>query len=146
MQYTKNTLLKDEKIIFNTSPHPIIFGTSIILYLVAILFYLNLYHMLDSTFVIFGKSINNWAAIIAFFFAIIMSLSALITYKTSEYAVTDKRVLMKTGLIQRYSLELFLDKIEAIYVDQTILGRILKLWNHYSCRHRWQQRPIHQCP
>ena len=32
---------------------------------------------------------------------------------------------MKTGLIQRYSLELFLDKIEAIYVDQTILGRLL---------------------
>ena len=33
--------------------------------------------------------------------------------------------MLKTGWINTNSLELFIDKIEAIYVDQTILGRIL---------------------
>ncbi len=42
-----------------------------------------------------------------------------------EFAVTDKRVLIKVGLIRRHSLELLLPKVEGIGVDQSILGRIL---------------------
>jgi uncharacterized membrane protein YdbT with pleckstrin-like domain len=40
-------------------------------------------------------------------------------------AVTNKRVLIKTGLIRRHSLETLLSKIESIGVAQSILGRIL---------------------
>jgi uncharacterized membrane protein YdbT with pleckstrin-like domain len=43
----------------------------------------------------------------------------------SEFAVTNKRVLVKVGLIRRHSLELLLQKVEGIGVDQGILGRIL---------------------
>ncbi len=46
-------------------------------------------------------------------------------YHYSEYGITDKRILMKTGFIQRQSLELFLDKVESIKVDQSLLGRLL---------------------
>jgi uncharacterized membrane protein YdbT with pleckstrin-like domain len=44
---------------------------------------------------------------------------------SSEFAVTNKRVLVKVGLIRRHSLELLLQKVEGIGVDQGILGRIL---------------------
>lgn len=44
---------------------------------------------------------------------------------TSEYAVTNKRVIMKTGLIRRQTLEMNISKIESINVNQSILGRIL---------------------
>jgi len=44
---------------------------------------------------------------------------------SSEFAVTDKRVLIKVGLIRRHSLELLLQKVEGIGVDQTLTGRIL---------------------
>jgi uncharacterized membrane protein YdbT with pleckstrin-like domain len=53
-----------------------------------------------------------------------MALSAFINAKTSEFAVTNKRVLMKFGFIRRSSLEVLLTKIEGITVDQGILGRI----------------------
>ena len=43
---------------------------------------------------------------------------------TSEFAVTDRRVIMKTGVITRKTLELNLVKIESVGVDQSLLGRI----------------------
>ena len=48
-------------------------------------------------------------------------LSALST----ELAVTDKRVIAKTGLISRKTIEQRLAKVDAIRVNQGILGRIL---------------------
>lgn len=50
---------------------------------------------------------------------------ALIRYKTTEFAVTDKRVIGKTGLISRNTVELFLDKVESLHVEQSVPGRIL---------------------
>jgi uncharacterized membrane protein YdbT with pleckstrin-like domain len=49
----------------------------------------------------------------------------LIDRKTSEFAITNKRVIMKVGLIRRKALEMNLSKVESVNVDQTILGRIL---------------------
>lgn len=51
-------------------------------------------------------------------------LAALIRYKTTELAVTNKRVIVKTGLISRRTLELNLAKAESIQVDQSLLGRL----------------------
>lgn len=50
---------------------------------------------------------------------------AYISYKTTEFAVTDKRLIAKTGLISRNTVEMFLDKVESLNVTQTVLGRIL---------------------
>jgi len=49
----------------------------------------------------------------------------LIDRKTSEFAITNKRVIMKVGLIRRKALEMNLSKVESVNVDQTIMGRIL---------------------
>ena len=52
-----------------------------------------------------------------------------VVIKNSEFAVTNKRVIIKVGVIRTKSLELFLNKIEAITVDQSIIGRILNYGN-----------------
>mgnify|MGYP003575375673 CR=1 FL=1 len=52
-------------------------------------------------------------------------VGAYISYTSSEFAVTNKRVIIKTGWIQRNTLETLLGKIEAISVDQSVLGRFL---------------------
>lgn len=41
-----------------------------------------------------------------------------------EFAVTNKRVIVKTGLISRRTLEMNLSKIESVKVDQSIFGRL----------------------
>jgi uncharacterized membrane protein YdbT with pleckstrin-like domain len=62
---------------------------------------------------------------ICIFMGIVLFPYAWIKMKTSEFAVTDKRVVIKVGLIRRRSLELLLRQVEGIGVDQGILGRIL---------------------
>ncbi|MEN9704203.1 MAG: hypothetical protein RLZZ393_82 [Pseudomonadota bacterium] len=51
-------------------------------------------------------------------------ISVLIRYKTTELAVTNKRVITKTGLITRHTLELNLAKAESIQVEQGLMGRL----------------------
>jgi uncharacterized membrane protein YdbT with pleckstrin-like domain len=52
-------------------------------------------------------------------------ISPLIENWTSEYAITNKRVIIKIGLISRKTLEMNLSKIESVNVDQSIFGRLL---------------------
>ena len=52
-------------------------------------------------------------------------ISAIITMMTTEMAVTNKRVIIKTGLISRRTVEMNLSKVENVGVDQGILGRML---------------------
>jgi uncharacterized membrane protein YdbT with pleckstrin-like domain len=52
-------------------------------------------------------------------------IAPLIDSWTDEFAITNKRVIIKTGLISRRTVELNLSKIESVNVNQSILGRIL---------------------
>jgi hypothetical protein len=51
-------------------------------------------------------------------------LSAAITVRTSELVITDRRVLIKVGFIQRHTFEMFISKIESVAVFQSMLGRL----------------------
>jgi uncharacterized membrane protein YdbT with pleckstrin-like domain len=44
---------------------------------------------------------------------------------TTEIAVTDRRVILKTGLISRRTVEMNLTRIESVDVRQGIVGRLL---------------------
>jgi uncharacterized membrane protein YdbT with pleckstrin-like domain len=44
-------------------------------------------------------------------------------YTNSEFAVTNKRVLVKVGILSRRSIEILLPKIEGITVNQGLIGR-----------------------
>lgn len=51
-------------------------------------------------------------------------LVAYIRYKSTELAVTNKRVIAKFGFVSRSTVELNIAKVESIQVHQGILGRI----------------------
>ena len=51
-------------------------------------------------------------------------IAAWIRYRTTEFAVTDRRVKAKTGLVSRRTVEMFLDKVESLNVEQSIPGRV----------------------
>lgn len=44
---------------------------------------------------------------------------------STEIAVTNKRVLIKTGFFSRKTIEIFLSKIESVVVDETLMGKTL---------------------
>ena len=48
---------------------------------------------------------------------------------TTETDVTDRRVVHKTGFINRHTFEIALDKIASVEVNQSIPGRLLNYGN-----------------
>lgn len=48
-----------------------------------------------------------------------------IAWKTTEMAITNKRVILKSGWITRRTLELNLTKVENVSVEQGIVGRLM---------------------
>jgi len=67
------------------------------------------------------------AAIAAALFALLALWEALrkfIRRATTELAVTDHRVIYKSGLLSRHTIEMNRDKVESVDVDQSLLGRI----------------------
>ncbi|HXS06734.1 MAG TPA: PH domain-containing protein [Rhizomicrobium sp.] len=56
---------------------------------------------------------------------VLAGAGAFIRQATSEFAVTSARVVAKTGLITRSSIEIALSKVESVEVKQDILGRLL---------------------
>lgn len=49
---------------------------------------------------------------------------AYIRYKTTELAITTKRVIVKSGFVRRSTVEININKVESIQVDQEVLGRL----------------------
>ena len=117
MNYIDKNLISGERVIYRTKLHWIIFTWPAILTLVTIAF------LLLAVFTAYGK---YFIYIAGFFFllTIITGLSSFIKYSSSEFGVTNKRVLIKVGFISRHSLELLLSKVEGIGVDQGIVERI----------------------
>ena len=49
---------------------------------------------------------------------------AYVRYKTTELAITTRRVIVKHGFIRRRTVEININKVESIQVDQEVLGRM----------------------
>ena len=54
-----------------------------------------------------------------------LGILPLLQRKLSEFVITNRRVIIKTGFIARSTFEMNLSKIESVNVDQNIPGRIL---------------------
>jgi uncharacterized membrane protein YdbT with pleckstrin-like domain len=92
-------------------------------------------NLLDGETVLYRARVSPWGLapllllglllIPAVGLGLILLLWAWVIYATTEFALTDRRVIAKTGLIARRSIEMFLDKVESFDVSQSILGRLL---------------------
>ncbi|HAX93947.1 MAG TPA: hypothetical protein DCY25_08415 [Bacteroidales bacterium] len=54
-----------------------------------------------------------------------LTIAPLIQRAMSEFVITNRRIIIKTGFIARSTFEMNLSKIEAVNVDQSVMGRIL---------------------
>jgi uncharacterized membrane protein YdbT with pleckstrin-like domain len=50
---------------------------------------------------------------------------AYVRIKSTEVAVTTKRLIVKHGFIRRSTIEININKVESIQVDQEMMGRML---------------------
>jgi len=54
-----------------------------------------------------------------------LTISPWIQRALSEFVITNRRIIIKTGFIARSTFEMNLSKIETVNVDQSVMGRIL---------------------
>ena len=109
MSYIDNHLMKGEVVLYRSKLHWIVFIWPVILFVLALMLFAG------------GSGIGT----IFLLFAIGSAVVSYITFKTSEFGITNKRVIAKVGFIRRDALEILLSKIEGIHVKQSVLGRML---------------------
>lgn len=122
--YIDSNLMHDERVVFRTRPHWIIF-TSAIAFVVAAfaLFTIGPFTRVGQ-WQIGGRSLFALLGSIGLLCSVVVGIVAYIDYISSEYGITNKRVLIKLGFISRQSLEVLMPKIESIAVVQSIPGRV----------------------
>jgi uncharacterized membrane protein YdbT with pleckstrin-like domain len=116
MSYVDDSLIPNESVVFRTRLHWIIFTWPILfLILTGLVFYFAYVHG-GAWLVHTGEALLLITAI--------LFLAKYVVYRSSEFAVTNKRVIIKVGVMQRRTLELLLTKVEAIAVTQGLLGQM----------------------
>ena len=68
---------------------------------------------------------------------------AWITVWSTEVAITNRRVIAKTGFIKRSTVEINLEKVEALKVEQSFMGRMLNYGTIFISGAGTSVAPIH---
>lgn len=104
-------LMPNEHIVYQTNPHWVIFGMPIGFFALGVATYL-----LFPFLAIFGYALGA--------FAVGAMLLSVITFRCTEYIITNKRYIKKFGFLTRSTSGVILERIEGVDVRQTISGRL----------------------
>ncbi len=126
-RYIDEILQPGERVLYSTNAHWIFYLPAILAWIVVLALL-----VLSATAAagIPSAVLAAWAAA-----AVIAVVALYFTVKgwfhrfTTETDVTDRRVVHKTGYINRHTFEIALDKIASVEVDQSIPGRLLNYGN-----------------
>ena len=118
MSYVNEVLQPDETIRFRTNVHWSVYLKAIAALVVGLAFLV--WYLQDGT----GNVILLLAAAAFGVSALILAVPPFLTRLGTEIAVTDRRIIFKTGLFQRHTVEISMEKVESVDVDQSILGRV----------------------
>jgi len=118
MGYVEDNLMPGEEVTYRAHLHWVIYLRAILIALLGL------------ALTIAGSSRSDFSVLV-YLGAAVLVVAAVVWFvqwvksRTSEFAVTNKRVIIKVGLVRRDTLELLLNKVESIGVDQTVTGRIV---------------------
>ena len=122
MSYVNSILGPHENIVFTGKLHPIIYMQPLLVTMFGLGSLLVAGSSSESTEI---QTMFLLVGLVIFLSGIVLFVSTAINQATTEIAVTNKRVVFKRGFIQRNTMEMNLDKIESVFVNQSMLGRIL---------------------
>ena len=112
VSYIDDNLLPGEQVVYRARLHWIIFARPVLLLIVGVVLFI----------VVPGVPVVGGVVLLA---GLLLLVPPFVAARTTEFGVTNKRVIVKTGLIRRRTLELLLRQVEAIAVDQSLTGRVL---------------------
>ena len=113
MSYIQNNLQAGEEIKYKADIHWYIFAYPVILLLLSVFFssaqtgffhYVSLFLLLSGLFQLIKR---------------------ILLKMDTEYVVTNKKVILKSGILSQDALEFVLNKCEGIRINQSLMGRML---------------------
>jgi uncharacterized membrane protein YdbT with pleckstrin-like domain len=124
MSYVTRVLQPGETIVYDSGLHWVIFTRAIIAGIICLVLVVAAMYAASSQTQYLSLALWIAAAILALL-ALAAGLRAFMRRATTEFAVTDHRVIYKTGLLARHTLEMNRSKVESVDVNQSIPGRFL---------------------
>jgi uncharacterized membrane protein YdbT with pleckstrin-like domain len=122
-RYIDDILQPGEKVLYSTNAHWIFYLPAIVAWIAALA--LVAIAVSFPPMALLGMAAAAVIGIAALYFTI----RGWFHRFTTETDVTDRRVVHKTGFINRHTFEISLDKIASVEVDQSIPGRLLNYGN-----------------
>jgi uncharacterized membrane protein YdbT with pleckstrin-like domain len=118
MSYVQQVLQPGETLRFQTNIHWFVYLYAIVALVIALA--LLLWFYLDPSMDV----LPLYGAAVSGIIALVLAIPAWLKRFGTEIAVTDRRIISKTGLVQRHTTEVNMDKVESVDVDQSIFGRL----------------------
>ncbi len=115
MSYITKNLMEGEHVVCEAKFHYMLYWLPMLLVLVAVVL----------PFLSIGEDTLEYRLIFSAVFLVLAALWAIVINNGKRFILTNKRIILKTGIIQRDSNELMLRKCEGIKVTQSIMGRLL---------------------
>jgi len=122
MSYVQRVLQSGEQVRHISSIHWIVYWLGVACALLAAVAY-----WLSETRALTG--IWRYTAYALALVAVVFLIQQWFQWWITEIAVTNRRVIYKTGLVRRQTNEMNMDKVESVQVDQSILGRVFDYGN-----------------
>jgi len=130
MSYVEKVLHRGESVVYRGGLHWVIYRQSIFATtLAAVSVYLTR-HATARAAAFFGDAAPlvmpslELVALLCIVYAIFTATAAFLRASTTEIAVTNRRLICKTGILGRHTIEIGIDKIGSVDVDQTLFGRL----------------------
>lgn len=128
MSYVERNLVPGETVIYQTRLHWIVMLGHLIVgsLLLALPGLILLYYALTQKGIESGNAhLMEWGGVALLVCGAVVILVGLVRRNATEMAVTNRRVVVKTGLASRKTIEMMLSKVESIEVNETAFGRML---------------------
>lgn len=123
--YLAKVLRPGEKILAERKLHWIIYFPVIAWLALGIIAWFSTGTILAVYFGIVAPAAGAWTFALFGCIALLKAPAIWLKRRATEIAVTDRRVIYKTGLIRRHTTEMNMDKVESVLVDQSVIGRFL---------------------
>lgn len=116
MSYVKRDLIQGEQLIYETGLHWSVLVWPVIIAVIVAAGGVACLLQKDTNFLYAGAAL--------FVVALVILAVAVIRRTAVEMAVTNRRVIIKTGLASRRSLEIMLAKVESIGIEESAMARL----------------------
>ena len=127
MGYIEKTLVPGERVVYKTRLHWIVMLGHIILGLILLGLggFLLVYAYQHQQMQITDLHILEGGGVVALFVGLLVLIMGSVRRNATEMAVTNRRVVIKTGLASRRTIEMLLNKVETIEISEPTMGRML---------------------